>query len=195
VNRSRLVVLLLVAAALVSSLAYGLRQGSGGGSTPKAVDLASYRAAAGLAACPQGISPELPDLTLPCLGGGPDVRLRGTPSGVPTLVNVYGSWCGPCQEEMPHLAAFAQRAGGRVALVGVDTADDPRLALVFAKDVGQRWPAVVDDDRAVLRRYASGPPVTLFVTGAGKVVHVKAGPYRSVAALQADVRSYLGVAL
>ena len=193
-SRSRLAVLLLVVAALVSSVAYGLRGGSGG-SGPKSVDLTSYRARAALSACPQGISPQLPDLTLPCLGGGPDVRLRGTPSGVPTLVNVYGSWCDPCQEEMPHLVAFARRAGSRVALVGVDTADDPRLALLFAKDVGQTWPAVVDDDKAVLRRYASGPPVTLFVTGSGKVVHVAAGPYRSVAALQADVRTYLGVAL
>lgn len=155
--------------------------------------LASLRAKAALTACPTGLSAALPDLVLGCLGGGPAVHLRAQGSGLPTLVNVYGSWCGPCQEEMPVLTAFARRAGGRVALVGVDTNDDPRMALQFASDVGQHWPAVVDDDKAVLRRYSSGPPVTLFLDGSGRLAYVKRGPFRSLADLRATVSRELGV--
>ena len=157
-------------------------------------DLAPLREAAALAPCPTGVG-RLPHLVLPCLGGGPDVTLDAPATGVPTLVNVYGSWCEPCQREMPVLAAFAARAKGRVALLGVDTEDEQRLALLFAKDLGQHWPAVVDDDGALLRHYASGPPVTLFVDRAGAVAYVHRGPFTSLAQVVTDVQRHLGVAV
>ena len=157
-------------------------------------DLAPLRRVAALAPCPTGVG-DVPALTLPCLGGGPDVRLDGDPTGVPTLVNVYGSWCGPCQREMPVLAAFARRAGSKVALLGIDTEDEPRLALLFARDVGQHWPAVVDDEGTFLRHYSPGPPVTLFVDRAGKVVFVHRGPFASLAQVVSAVRTRLGVAV
>ena len=196
-TRGRLLALLAVVVALVG--AFALRPGpsrTSAGPVPapsQAAELAALRTRAALTACPTGLSAALPDLVLGCLGGGPDVPLRAAGSGVPTLVNVYGSWCGPCQDEMPVLAAFARQAAGRVALVGVDTNDDPRQALQFAADVGQHWPAVVDDDKAVLRRYSSGPPVTLFLDAAGRVVHVKRGPFRSLADLRATVARVLRV--
>ncbi len=185
--------LVLLLVSFGSALVYGFTGKGPGAAAPAAPSLAPLRAEAALDPCPSGISPELPDLTLPCLGGGPDVPLRGVPTGTPTLVNVYGSWCAPCQEEMPTLVAFSERARGKVALVGVDTLDEPRLALQFAVDLGQHWPAVVDDDKQVLRRYGSGPPVTLFVDAAGTVVHVKTGPFRDLAALRQMVTTYLGV--
>ena len=194
-SRARLALLVVLLAALAGAIVVGTRaQQQEAIPAERTVDLAPLRAAAGLDPCPSGISPALPDLVLPCLGGGPDVRLRGTPSGVPTLVNVYGSWCDPCQDEMPILVRFSRQAAGKVALVGVDTLDEPRLALLFAKDTGQTWPAVVDDDKQVLVRYAAGPPVTLFVDAKGAVVHVRRGPFRSLADVQASVRRYLGVA-
>jgi len=159
----------------------------------RAEALGPLRAQAALQPCPTGVSKDLPPLTLACLGGGPPVALNGTPSGVPTLVNIYGSWCGPCQKEMPLLATFSKAAAGKVALLGVDTEDEQRLALLFAKDVGQTWPAVVDDDKAVLRKYAAGPPVTLFVDAAGRVVHVKVGPFKDLRELKDLTSQYLGV--
>ena len=178
-----------VAAALLALLA-----ACGESKTPPKDDLAPLRLAAALGPCPTGIG-DVPHLVLPCLGGGPDVVLDSGPSGTPTLVNVYGSWCGPCQDEMPVLAAFAKKAGSRVALLGVDTEDEPRLALRFAHDTGQHWPALRDDEGRLLRRYGSGPPITLFVDRAGKVVFVHHGPFHSVADVVAAVRKHLGVLL
>jgi thiol-disulfide isomerase/thioredoxin len=185
--------LVLVALAVLGALWYGQR-GGGSTGTRTADDLAPLRTAAALAPCPAGVG-ALPALTLPCLGGGPDVRLDGPPSGTPTLVNVYGSWCAPCQEEMPLLVAFARKAAGRVALLGIDTEDEPRLALRFARDLGQHWPALVDDEGTVLRHYASGPPVTLFVDAHGSVTYVQRGKFASLAALEAAVAAHLGVRL
>ena len=180
--------------AALAGAVLALVAGCGGGDEPRAPrpDLAPLRAAAALAPCPSGIG-DVPHLVLPCLGGGPDVVLDGPPPGVPTLVNVYGSWCSPCQREMPVLVDFAERAGSKVALLGVDTQDDTRLALLFAKDVGQHWPAVVDDDGVFLRHYGVGPPVTLFVDAAGKVAFVHHGPFTSVAQVVAAVSRHLGV--
>jgi hypothetical protein len=96
---------------------------------------------------------------------------------------------------MPVLAAFARASAGRVALLGVDTEDEQRLALLFAQDVGQTWNAVVDDDKAVLRRYAGGPPVTLFVDAAGAIKHVKVGAFADLAEVRALTARYLEVAV
>lgn len=155
--------------------------------------LAALRTAADLDPCPASLGRDLPDLVLPCLGGGPAMHLRGPGTGVPTLVNIYGSWCGPCQDEMPNLVAFSRLAGERVRLVGIDDEDDPAQALPFARDYGQHWPAVQDDNKRVLPRYASGPPVTLFVDGGGRTVYVKIGPFRRLADLRGAVLEHLGV--
>lgn len=191
-TRARLAGLLVVLLALAGALVYGL-EGKGSPSKQAAVDLEPYRIAAALAACPSGISPALPAVTLPCLGGGPDVMLRSAATGKPTLLNLYGSWCPPCAREMPLLARFSRAAGDRVSLVGVDTEDDPRLALIFAKQVGQTWPAVVDDDKKVLLQFGGNPPVTVFIDPVGKVLYAHFGEYTSDTLLRSDVKKYLGV--
>ena len=115
--------------------------------------------------------------------------------GRPTLVNIYGSWCQPCAREMPLLRDFRALADGRVRLVGIDTEDDPRLALLFAIDLQQHWPALRDDEGVVSRAFGGGAPKTLFVNAAGQVVHVQRGAFASLVALRADVRRFLGVAV
>lgn len=137
----------------------------------------------------------LPNVTLPCLGKGPAVRLAGL-TGIPTLVNIWGSWCGPCQKESRYLAQVYDQLRGRVRFLGVDDEDDPDSALDFAAHVTppMRYPSVVDDDKKVLVAMGTSEvPITLFVDGSGKVVHRNFGPYRDVATLRADIAHYLGV--
>lgn len=195
-TRTRVAALVAVLALVAGAFYLGSRGDASEGSKPAARDaLAPLRTRAALTACPTGISTALPKLTLACLGGGPPVSLQGKPSGLPTLVNVYGSWCGPCQKEMPLLATFSKQSAGRVSLLGIDTEDDERLALLFARDVGQTWNAVIDVDGVVMRKYASGPPVTLFLDEAGAVVHAKIGAFKDLAELKALTAQYLKVSV
>lgn len=157
--------------------------------------LVQLREAADLAPCPAGLGPELPDLVLPCLGGGPDVALTSREPGRPTLVNVWATWCPPCVEEVPDLAAFAERAGDRVGLVGVLTQDSTTSALEFARQFGMRWPSVVDDQGEVFRAFRPGPPVTLFLDASGRVVHKRSGKFDDVTEIEQLVEQHLGVAL
>jgi thiol-disulfide isomerase/thioredoxin len=121
---------------------------------------------------------------------------------VPTLVNVWGSWCGPCVAEVPELVAFAAKAAGRVAVVGVDTEDDPADALRFAAQHGMHYASVVDDDKHVLRKagvggqpVAVGPPVTLFMDAAGRITGRHRGQFHSLAEIEKLVATHLGITL
>jgi thiol-disulfide isomerase/thioredoxin len=191
-SRSQWWALLGIALLLVAA---GLVREDAAPAAPPAPDLAALRTAAALEPCPQGLGPELPDLVLPCLGGGPDVALRAQAPGRPTLVNVWASWCAPCADEVPELVEFHERAGDRVGLVGVLTTDVRSRGLAFSRDFGVRYPSVVDDDGVVLRAFSSGPPVTLFLDAAGRVVHQRSGAFRDLAELEGLVAEHLGVRL
>lgn len=171
------------------------RSGEGGDGSADDAALRAAREAAALTACPSGVGAGLPDLTLPCLGGGPAVPLRGPGTGRPVVVNAWATWCGPCTREMPELVELAARAAGRVDLLGVLTQDDQRQALEFARQLGVRYPSVVDDDGAFFRRYSAGPPVTVFVRADGSVAHVERGEMASLQEVLDLTRAHLGVAL
>jgi thiol-disulfide isomerase/thioredoxin len=138
----------------------------------------------------------LPNVTLACLGNGPAVHLAGL-TGAPTVVNLWGSWCVPCQAEAAVLSSVYDAERGKVRFLGVDTEDSTDSALDFGAHVTPpvRYPSVVDPDRKVLLGLAKapGPPQTVFVNARGAVVHVHVGPYTDAAALRADLRTYLQV--
>lgn len=195
-TRLRLLALLGVLALVAAALTIGLRGGGDAAPTrPSGPELTELREDAALGPCPAGLGGDVPDLVLPCLGGGADVVLGAAAPGRPTLVNVWASWCGPCVREVPLLAEVSARAGDRLGLVGVLTQDSLASALTFASTNGMRWPSVVDDEGAVMRAYSPGPPVTLFVTADGEVTHVERGEFASVAELAALVAQHLDVQL
>ena len=184
----------LAGVVLLLTGAFVLR-GTRGPERAEGSDLPGLREQARLADCPAGLGPELPDLVLPCLGGGPDVDLRSAAPGRPTLVNVWATWCPPCVEEVPDLVAFADAADGRVGLVGVLTQDPERNGLEFARQFGMRYPSVVDDQGEVFRAFRPGPPVTLFLDAQGRVVHKRSGKFDDQAEIRALVAEHLGVRL
>jgi thiol-disulfide isomerase/thioredoxin len=180
------VVLTLIAAGLLARSRL-----TGGGDD----QLAELRRAAALQPCPAGLGSELPAVTLPCLDGGPHVTLRSAAPARPTLVNIWGSWCGPCTAEVPFLVAFAGKASGRVDVVGIDTEDDPKQALTFAKQHGMRYPNLRDDNKVILLAYGGGPPVTLLLDAQGKVRARHRGQLHSLADVEKLVADGLGVKL
>jgi len=119
--------------------------------------------------------------------------LRGTP----TLVNLWGSWCGPCQKETPSLQRAHARLGKAVRFLGVDTEDQADSALDFAAHVTppMRYPSVLDDNKAILLAVhgPSAVPMTIFINARGHIVHLSIESYGSVDAVLADVAKYLGI--
>ncbi len=157
-------------------------------------ELDPLRQAVGIESCPAALGTDLPDITLPCLAGGPEVALAGAP-GKPMLVNIWATWCQPCVREVPLLLKLREKAGDRIGIVGVLHEDEQGQALEFARQYGMHYPSVVDPDGQVLRKFSSGPPVTLLIDASGKVQQVKRGEWKSLAELQAAVAKSLGLAL
>ncbi|MCW2777186.1 MAG: putative thiol-disulfide oxidoreductase [Frankiales bacterium] len=190
----------VVLALLVAAFVYGSHRGDGGSTAaPQAApDLAALRTAAALAPCPSGLSPRLPALAMPCVGAPGTVQARATGSGRPMVVNLWATWCGPCVKEVPLLQSLHTRTRA-VDVVGVLTEDSPEHALQFAQDptlgFDMTYASVADDQGVLLRRYAKGPPVTLFVTADGAIAKVQRGALSSQAQLDGLVRQYLGVTL
>lgn len=163
--------------------------------SPQPSTVALQRAAA-LGPCPVGSSQlgPLPAVTLACLGDGKPVRvgrLRG-----PMLVNVWASWCQPCYQEMPTLERLHARAGGRLAVLGVDTSDTTSRGLRAAIDTNVHYPSVADPHRQIAAALSiTSQPTTVFVRADGAVAHVLHAPVGSLTALLALVRQYLGLRL
>lgn len=162
--------------------------------------LRHLKAAAGIQSCPvsqrhaRPVSGGLPDVTLPCLGGGRAVHLAGL-RGTPLVLNFWSQTCGPCRQESPILQQVHAAAGDRVAVMGVDWLDPrPSWAIVFADQLGLTYPQVADPEgatRAPLR--ITTLPRTLFVDAAGHVVYTEFAAVSSAGQLRSLIKNHLGV--
>ncbi len=198
----RRLVLVVLACLLLGSCGSPSTSSQGSGpTTSTGVDvdtpgLRTLKAAAGVEPCPRGTaSGGLPDVTLPCLGGGRPVdlaRLRG-----PLVVNLFAQWCGPCRQELPYYQQLHRKAKGKVAVLGVDYLDtQPAQALQLARGAGVTYPLAADPG-GLLRTGLKirGLPGIAFVDRDGKVVDVEFRLITSYAQLRSLVRQHLGVTL
>lgn len=136
-------------------------------------ELRTLKARAGVEPCPASkaattAGSELPDVVLPCLGGGPEVSLRSVAG--PAVLNLWAQWCGPCGEELPLFQRLHDRAGDRVEVLGIDWQDSqPGRALELARLSGVTYPLAADPGALVADAWrVNGLPVTVFVDADGR---------------------------
>jgi cytochrome c biogenesis protein CcmG, thiol:disulfide interchange protein DsbE len=187
-------------AALAAVLLTGVMAGCTDEATPPSGSPGPDPAAAPFVPCaeqpgtPAAGAETLPAVDLGCLGGGSFDP--GSAPGVPTVVNLWASWCGPCREELPVMQGLADVAGDRVAVVGVVSKDGTGQAVSFATDVGVTFPAAFDGDGALMTELGlNGLPYTYFLDASGAVVFTQVGPVDSLDELRGLVAEHLGVQL
>lgn len=114
----------------------------------------------------------------------------------PTLVNVWGSWCGPCKDEMPIFVDFYAKHQDSVGLIGISVEEaDIQDARDFVKEYGITWPNLNDADGSTRATLGMGVPITLFIDEKGEIVHRKIGVVTTIEELEDEARKYLGVDL
>lgn len=96
--------------------------------------------------------------------------------GHPVVVNFWASWCAPCRQEMPALAATARQFHGAVDFVGVNINDSRSAALAFANKTGVSYPLGFDPSGGVGQTNSVfGLPTTLFVSPQGTILGRQVG--------------------
>jgi cytochrome c biogenesis protein CcmG/thiol:disulfide interchange protein DsbE len=91
--------------------------------------------------------------------------------GKVVVLNFWASWCYPCKQEAPALAAAAKQWPGRVVVLGVDLNDFTGDARKFARKYGLDYPLVHDNHNVTSPKYGiSLLPETFFIDRRGKVV-------------------------
>ena len=139
---------------------------------------------------------DIPDKStlMRCLDGAVSInfhQLKG-----PMVINVWGSWCGPCKKEMPVLRAFYEKAKGKVQLIGVDVEeanfDDGRT---FVERNGITWPNLYDPDGRSREYFGLGVPVTWFIAADGSVAYKHVGIIKDLDQIVTLTDKHLGVKL
>ena len=117
-----------------------------------------------------------PDFTLQTTDG--QAVTLSSLRGRPVIVNFWASWCVPCRDEFPLLAAAYQKySGDGLQIVGVIHDDGPQTATDFARSFNATWPLVLDPTDATWNEYnGSFLPVSYYIDRSGVVRAVSYGP-------------------
>lgn len=159
------------------------------GGSKKTVEVKGF-----IAPCVQiAVNPEVvKGIKIPCIDGGEGVIVESIKG--PAIINVWGSWCAPCVEEMPHFVALAQK--NKVPIIGIDVEEnDVQSGKKFMRTHGITWPVLYDPDSRTKSLYGMGVPVTWFIGADGKVKFRHVGIVRSEQILFTEVEKYLGIKL
>jgi cytochrome c biogenesis protein CcmG/thiol:disulfide interchange protein DsbE len=107
------------------------------------------------------------------------------------IVNFWASWCLPCVEEFPLLAAaLDDHADIGLAVIGIVYRDRSEAARAFGERIGADWPLAMDPGEAVARAYGVyGPPESWLIGPDGRVVSRQIGPY-SAEELEAQLSQF-----
>ncbi|WP_432277483.1 TlpA family protein disulfide reductase [Kitasatospora brasiliensis] len=119
-------------------------------------------------------------------GDAPDIAgdtLEGTPvkladyRGKVVVLNVWGSWCGPCRAEAKSLQSVSEKYKDQgVQFLGVNTRDtEKQNAVRFEQEQGVTYPSIFDPAGTQLLKFAKGSlnpqsiPTTLVIDRDGKL--------------------------
>ncbi|MET9734921.1 TlpA disulfide reductase family protein [Streptomyces sp. NPDC006458] len=164
---------LLAAGAVVTALA--LSACTSGGTSGGGGDTNFVTGNDGIATAKQGERSEAPVLDGESLEGSPlstkDYR------GKVLVLNVWGSWCGPCRVEAKNFEKVYQDVKGQgVEFVGINTRDTSTVpALAFEKEWGITYPSLYDPTGKLMLRFKKGTlnpqlvPSTLVIDREGRI--------------------------
>ncbi len=86
------------------------------------------------------------------------------------IVNLFASWCGPCNAEAPDVTAFATAHADDTIVVSVDVGESVATAREFKLRYGIDYPLATDESASVYKSIGMHAyPTTLFVRPDGRL--------------------------
>lgn len=136
-------------------------------------------------------------VVLPCLDGVGEInfyQIKG-----PLVINVWGSWCEGCKQEMPYFVELYQNPvfkRGEIQMLGVNVEEKSRQAAVtYIQKSGMSWPNLEDSSGVSKSIFGPGVPVTWFIDKDGTTVATKIGAYTNKQQLFNQFEKAFGVKL
>ena len=132
-----------------------------------------------------------------CLDGSGEInfhQLKG-----PLLINVWGSWCEGCKQEMPYFVELYQNPlfkSGQIQMLGINVEEKSKEdAIDYIQKSGMSWPNLEDTSGISKSIFGPGVPVTWFIDENGKTIDTKIGAYTNKKQLFNQVEKAFGVKL
>ena len=93
------------------------------------------------------------------------------------LMNIWASWCGPCEAEAPDLVEFQKEHGGKdFTIIGIQTQDGTEDGEEFVKEFGLNYPSLRDGSGDYADELGStGVPETILLDPNGDVAYIRRG--------------------
>lgn len=115
------------------------------------------------------VSRAAPEYVFTRIDGG-ELSFSPPPGNETVIVNLFASWCGPCELEHKHLVTLSQQHPGRV--YGILYKDTPENGAAFLQKLGNPYQAVgLDQDgRGGLDFGLTGVPETFVISGDGQIL-------------------------
>jgi cytochrome c biogenesis protein CcmG/thiol:disulfide interchange protein DsbE len=159
-------VVVVLAAALVGLLSYGVAQRG----EDRSIDAAVLNG--------ERIDPPRADEALAVLGSTDRSSSLADYRGKVVVLNFWASWCKPCVEELPLLQRTQVKLQPRNAMVlGVNLRDVSSDALRFVRRFKLTFPSLRDPDADLARAYGTvGYPETFVIDREGRIAAKRRGP-------------------
>lgn len=165
----------LLLAATATAAALTLSACSSGGMSGGGGDTNFVTGKNGIATAAEGHRDPAPDLSGKTIDGKTlDVADY---KGKVVVINIWGSWCGPCRAEGKYFAKVSKDYAGKgVQFVGINTRDTSTTpAVAFEKEQGITYPSLYDPTGKLMLRFRKGTlnpqlvPTTLILDRDGKI--------------------------
>ena len=119
---------------------------------------------------PIAVGEPVPEFTVRTLAGD---SARIAPGEPVTLLNVWATWCGPCEKEFPEIEALQKEFGPRglrIVAISVDEGEDAPVA-DFVKAKGATFGIGRDPEGLVRRLYQGiGVPESYLISSDGRLL-------------------------
>jgi thiol-disulfide isomerase/thioredoxin len=132
-----------------------------------------------------------------CLDGSGEInfhQLKG-----PQVINVWGSWCEGCKQEMPYFVELYQNPlfkNGQIQMLGINVEEKSKEdAIDYIQKSGMSWSNLEDTSGISKSIFGPGVPVTWFIDENGKNIETKIGAYTNKKQLFNQVEKAFGIKL
>ncbi len=95
-------------------------------------------------------------------------------AGKPVVIRFWADWCKYCEPEMKAIEPIYQQLKPQgLQMIAINAGQDRKTVVAYMEKLGVSYPALMDEDSAIAKRYGVvGLPTTYFIDAKG-IVRVK----------------------